>query len=66
MDQQEINAIIQLNQRDIEAGLQEDQRDIDKILRAGRQDAPTWQIDQRNTDAGQRNIDAINKIYQLR
>jgi hypothetical protein len=57
---------MQLNQRDAEADLQENQRDIDETLRAGRQNASAWQIDQRNADAGQRNINAINKIYQLR
>jgi hypothetical protein len=57
---------MQLNQRDTEADLQKGQRNIDETLRAGRRDAPAWQIGQRNTDAGQRNAGATNKIYQLR
>jgi hypothetical protein len=52
MDQQEIDAIMQLNQRDIKAGLQEDQRNVNETLRIGRRDASAWQIDQRNADAG--------------
>jgi hypothetical protein len=35
-------------------------------LRVGRQDAPAWQINQRDADAGQRDIGAINEIYQLK
>jgi hypothetical protein len=57
---------MQLNQRNAETDLQKNQRDIDETLRAGRQDAPAWQIDQRNIDARQRNIGGINEIYQLR
>jgi hypothetical protein len=66
VDQQEIDATMQLNQRDIEAGFQEDQRDVDETLRIGRRDAPAWQTDQRNADAGQRNAGATNETCQLR
>jgi hypothetical protein len=51
-----------LNQRDVEADFQKDQRDVDETLRADRRDIPVWQIDQRDADAGQRDIGAINEI----